>query len=217
MIDVSSWIGYAPQLAGGLLVSLQVTALALLFGLPLGLLLAVTAGSKTAGLRWATIALVEVGRGTPALVMLQLVYFGLPGVGLTLDSMAAASAALALTTAAYTSEILRGGLQAVPEGEVEAAAALGLHRADTLRFVVLPQGIRIALPSLIGFAILIFQATSLAYTIALPELLSRAYSIGSSTFDYLGVLALAGCFYAAVTIPASWLTSYADKRLARHL
>jgi polar amino acid transport system permease protein len=68
-----------------------------------------------------------------------------------------------------------------------------------------------------GFGVLIFQATSLAYTIALPELLGRAYSIGSSTFQYLSVLALAGLMYAAVTIPASLLTDRAERRLSRHL
>jgi polar amino acid transport system permease protein len=92
-----------------------------------------------------------------------------------------------------------------------------MSRRDTLRFIVIPQGFRVAIPSLIGFAILIFQATSLAYTVALPELLSQAYSIGSTTFNYLSVLVLAGLMYAAITIPASWLTCRAEKRLARHL
>ncbi len=147
-------------------------------------------------------------------MILQLFYFGLPGAGLTLAAFTAATLALALTTAAYTSEIMRGGLQAVPHGEVEAAMALGMEQRDTLRFVVIPQGLRIATPPLMGFAIMIFQATSLAYTIAIPELMSEAYTIGSITFRYLSILSLAGLLYASITIPASVLCARVEKRLA---
>ncbi|RRJ87939.1 amino acid ABC transporter permease [Gulosibacter macacae] len=219
MSFINDWIAYIPQLWPGLLVSLQVTGLALLFGVPGGLALAVFSSHPNRIVKAIVIGLVELGRGTPALVVLQVIYFGVPSVAPTiaLDSYLAAALALALTTAAYTSEIIRGGLQAVPQGELEAAAALGMKPWHTLWDVVIPQGIRFAIPALIGFAILIFQATSLAYTIALPELLSQAYSIGSSTFKYLSVLLLAGLFYAMITIPASALTSYAERRLARHL
>lgn len=214
---LNDWPSFLPGLLAGLGVSVQVALLSLLIGIPGGLLLAIGAGSKKKPVRTLIIGIVEIGRGTPALVVLQIFYFGLPAGGLTLSSMGASVVALAATTAAYTSEILRGGLQAVPQGEVEAAGALGMSRRDTLRFIVIPQGFRVAIPSLIGFAILIFQATSLAYTVALPELLSQAYSIGSTTFNYLSVLVLAGLMYAAITIPASWLTCRAEKRLARHL
>jgi polar amino acid transport system permease protein len=214
---LTDWPAFLPGLLAGLGVSVQVALLSLLIGIPGGLLLAIGASSKTKLVRILIIGIVEIGRGTPALVVLQIFYFGLPASGLTLSSMGASVVALAATTAAYTSEILRGGLQAVPQGEEEAAGALGMSRRDTLRFIVIPQGFRVAIPSLIGFAILIFQATSLAYTVALPELLSQAYSIGSTTFNYLSVLVLAGLMYAAITIPASWLTSRAEKRLARHL
>lgn len=214
---LTDWPSFLPGLLAGLGVSIQVALLSLLIGIPGGLMLAIGAGSKKKPVRTLIIGIVEIGRGTPALVVLQIFYFGLPASGLTLSSMGASVVALAATTAAYTSEILRGGLQAVPQGEVEAAGALGMSRRDTLRFIVIPQGFRVAIPSLIGFAILIFQATSLAYTVALPELLSQAYSIGSTTFNYVSVLVLAGLMYAAITIPASWLTCRAEKRLARHL
>lgn len=214
---LTDWPSFLPGLLAGLGVSIQVALLSLLIGIPGGLMLAIGAGSKKKLVRTLIIGIVEIGRGTPALVVLQIFYFGLPASGLTLSSMGASVVALAATTAAYTSEILRGGLQAVPQGEVEAAGALGMSRRDTLRFIVIPQGFTVAIPSLIGFAILIFQATSLAYTVALPELLSQAYSIGSTTFNYVSVLVLAGLMYAAITIPASWLTCRAEKRLARHL
>ncbi|GMA41976.1 amino acid ABC transporter permease [Mobilicoccus caccae] len=213
----ADWLTYLPALGTGLVTSVQVTIASLVLGLPFGLLLALGASSENGLLRSAVIALVELGRGTPALVVLQIFYFGMPGFGLTLSSFVSAVIALALTTGAYTSEIIRGGLQAVPAGEVEAADALGMSHLDTLRYVVIPQGLRIAVPPLLGFAILIFQATSLAYTIALPELLGAAYSIGSTTFRYLSVLTLAGLMYAAVTIPMSLLTDRITARMSRHL
>ncbi|MGY1737599.1 amino acid ABC transporter permease [Geodermatophilus sp. SYSU D00684] len=214
---LSSWGDWLPRLLEGLLTSLQLTVVSLLIGVPLGLVLALLSSARSRAVRWTAIGLVEIGRGTPALVMLQFVYYGLPSAGLSLTAFVSAIAALSLTTAGYTSEILRGGLQAVPAGETEAAGALGMSRRDTLRYVLVPQGVRIALPSLMGFAILIFQATSLTFTISVVELLSQAYSIGAATFRYLDVLVLAGLLYLAVTIPAGWLTNGTERRLSRHL
>ena len=189
----------------------------LALGIPLGLALALLVSARHKAVRTTAIIVVEIGRGTPALVTLAIVYYGLPATGLTLSSFLAAVVALAITTGAYTSEIIRAGLQAVPFGEVEAAGALAMSRRDTLRYIIIPQGIRIAIPALMGFSILIFQGTSLAFTIALPELLSRAYSIGSSTFRYFDVLLLAGLLYLLITVPASWLVSWTEKRMSRHL
>lgn len=214
---LSNWVDWLPQLLDGLWTSVRLTAVSLLVGIPVGLALALATSARLRAVRWLAIGLVEIGRGTPALVMLQFVYYGLPSAGLTLGAFVAGATALSLTAAAYTSEILRAGLQAVPAGETEAAGALGMSRRDTLRFVVVPQGVRIALPSLMGFAILIFQATSLTFTISVTELLSQAYSIGAATFRYLDVLLLAGLLYLAVTIPAGWLTDRTERRLSRHL
>jgi polar amino acid transport system permease protein len=157
---------------------------------------------------------VELGRGAPALILLQYFYFGLPSVNLTLTSFWAAALAMAYCTAAYTSEIIRGGIESVAAGQTEAAEVIGLNRFDALRFVILPQALRVALPSLLGFSIMMFQASSLCFTIALPEIVSRASSIGSSTFEYMPVLILAGLMYAAVCAPATLGVAALEKRLA---
>lgn len=214
---MDDWADWAPRLLDGLGLSLKVTGLSLAIGLTLGLVLALWSSAKRLPVRLPAIVLVEVGRGMPALVMLQLIYFGLPDAGLTLETFPAVVVALSLTTAAYTSEIIRAGLRAVPSGQLEAASALGMSGGDTQRFVVIPQGLRIALPTLMGFAILIFQISALAYSVGLPELLSQAYSVGAATYRYLDVLVLAGLFYLAVTIPASWLVARLERRLNRHL
>lgn len=207
--EIVSWM---PDLLGGLSISLQVTALSLLLGIPFGLLLALGVLARSKTLRIASLFLVEVGRGAPALVLLQFIYFGLPSAGLTIESFAAAVIALAWNTGAYTSEIIRASLQSIAHGQREAAEALGLNRTDELRYVLLPQGLRVALPALLGFAILIFQGTSLCFTIALPELVSRAYEIGSTTFRYFPALLCAGALYACISIPAALLVGHVEKR-----
>ncbi|ACM28643.1 amino acid ABC transporter permease [Agrobacterium rhizogenes] len=207
--EIVSWM---PELLGGLSISLQVTVLSLLLGIPFGLLLALGVLARSKALRAVSLILVEVGRGAPALVLLQFIYFGLPSVGLTIESFAAAVIALAWNTGAYTSEIIRASLQSIAHGQREAAEALGLNRTDELRFVLLPQGLRVALPALLGFSILIFQGTSLCFTIALPELVSRAYEIGSTTFRYFPALLCAGALYACISIPAALLVSHVEKR-----
>lgn len=213
----ANWAEWSPQLFQGLMISLQLVGLALLFGLPLGLGLALISFAKNRFARYLAVILVEIGRGAPALVVLQMVYYGLPASGLTVTAFTSGAIALALTTGAYTTEILRAGLNAVPHREIEAGWALGLTYHDILRFVVVPQGILFAVPALMGFAILIFQATALTYTIAIPELLARAYRVGAATYLYLDVLILAGLFYLAVTVPFGWLVSYTERRLGSHL
>lgn len=210
------WASNLPQLLGGLTISLKVTAATLAVGLPMGLLLALGVQSKLRPLRLFSLALVEIGRGAPALVVLQFAYFGLPQAGLALSSFAAAVFALAWNTGAYTSEIIRAGLESVPQGEIEAASAMGMVQRDVLRFVIIPQGLRVAAPALLGFAAAILQATSLCFAIALPELASNAYMIGTITFRYMEILLLAGILYAVICIPATIAVGVLEQRLGRH-
>jgi polar amino acid transport system permease protein len=207
---------WLPELLSGLSISLQVTALSLALGIPFGLLLALGVLAKGRVIRILALFLVEVGRGAPALVLLQFIYFGLPTTGLTLGSFSAAVIAFAWNTGAYTSEIIRASLQSIAHGQREAAVSIGLNRFDELRYVLLPQGLRVALPALLGFSMLIFQGTSLCFTIALPELISRAYEIGSTTFRYFPALLAAGVLYACISIPASLLVSHVEKRAGSH-
>lgn len=210
------WWEWLPNLLDGLQVSLAVTAVCLALGIPLGLVLALGVQSKSAVWRTVSLVVVEIGRGTPALILLQFAYFGLPSAGLALSAFVSASLALAWCTGAYTSEIIRAGLEAVPHGQKEAASAIGLTGWDALRFVVLPQGLRVAIPPLFGFAILMLQASSLCFAIALPELVSQAYVIGSNTFRYMEILVLAGLLYAAICIPATLGVAALERRLGRH-
>jgi len=213
MSELSDWLDWLPQMLGGYWLSLLTATISLLLGIPLGFMLALGVGSGHKILKITMLTVIEAGRGTPLLILLQFMYFGLPSIALTLSSITASIAAFTLCSGAYTSEIIRGALQAVPNGQKQASQALGLNTWHSYRFIVIPQALPIALPSLLGFSILILQATSLCFTIALPELLSTAYNIGSETLKYLSVLTLSGLLYALVCMPASLLVDRLEKRI----
>lgn len=210
------WAGYLPQLMSGLGVSLMIAGVSIVAGYPLGLVLSVMVTAKNLAVRTLGLAVVEIGRGAPALVILYLFYYGLPKFGIAFESITAACLALIWNSAAYSSEIMRAGMQSVARGQHEASAALGLSWQHTFFRVIMPQGMRSAIPGLMGVAIQMFQGTSLAYAIAVPELMKSAYNIGSQDFNYLQIFALAGICYAAISMPATWITVYFEKRLARH-
>lgn len=210
--SLERWAEWLPELLQGLWTSLQLTGGMLAVGLPFGLGLALLLTSQRRLMRTIGVILIEAGRGAPVLVLLYLVYFGLPDVDIRLGAFAAAVAALGYSFGAYTSEVFRAGIAAVPHGQLEAARSVGLTRVQELRLVVLPQAVRIVVPPILGWAVIFFQATSLAFAIAVPELLSEAYTIGSSTFRFLSVLVLAALLYAAVSIPVSLLIDHLDRR-----
>ncbi|MGN6330855.1 MAG: amino acid ABC transporter permease [Motilibacteraceae bacterium] len=211
------WTQYLPDLLSGLRVALLLTAVSLLLGYPLGLLLAVATSSPLRWLRGLALVVVEVGRGLPLLVLLYIVYQGLPQLSVTPTAMVSAVAAFTWSAAAYSTEILRASLGAVPTGQTEAATAAGMHARDTFRFVVLPQAGRLAVPPLLNLAVQMFQITSLAYVITVPEVMQSAYFAGTVSFDYLSVFLAAAVVYAVITLPASALVSRLEGRLSRHL
>ncbi|QDE36024.1 amino acid ABC transporter permease [Microbacterium foliorum] len=208
-------VDYLPTLGEGLVVSLQLTALSVVFGYALGLVFALGVTSVRPWLRWPALVVVEIGRGIPALVVLYIVYFGLPALGVLFENFVAAVLGLTFTAAAYSSEVFRAGIQSVPRGQIEASSALGLPRLTSFVRIVLPQGMRSAIPALMGLAIMSFQATSLAYSISVNELMSRAYQMSNITFEYLTVYLITGLIYAAIAVPATWLSVFVEHRLDR--
>ncbi len=217
MNGLFTWAGYLPDLVDGLWVAIQLTGLALLFGYPLGLLLALGIGSRHAAIRWLTLVVVEIGRGMPLLVLLFIVYQGLPQVGFVLGPMVSAVVAFTFSAAAYSTEILRSSVGAVSPGQGEAAAAAGMSNADSFRFIILPQAIRVALPPLLSLAIQMFQLSSLAYLVTVSEVMQAARFRSAVTFDALSVFIAAAVLYAAITIPASFLVDRLEARLSRHI
>ncbi|HKU09810.1 MAG TPA: amino acid ABC transporter permease [Sinomonas sp.] len=213
---LADWVGYLPQMMSGLGVSLMIAGISIAAGYPLGLALSLMVTAKNLAVRTLGLAVVEIGRGAPALVILYLFYYGLPKFGVTFGSITAACLALTWNAAAYSSEIMRAGIQSVARGQLEASNALGLSSRDTFFRIIMPQGMRSAVPGLMGVAIQMFQGTSLAYAIAVPELMKSAYNIGSDNFNYLQIFTLAGICYAVISMPATWITVFFERRMARH-
>ncbi|WP_413875601.1 amino acid ABC transporter permease [Albidovulum sp.] len=202
MNEILEWMGV---LLPGLLVSLQLTAGLVAIGIPLGMVLALGLLSPSRILHLAALVVVEIARGIPALVLLYVVYFGLPQFNVVLDALPAAAIALGIGLGGFLADIFRAGLLAVPAGQREAAAALGLSGTTTFFRVILPQAARITTPPVLGYVISYFQATSLAFAVSVPELTSSAYQVASMNFRFLEVLSLAGVLYAAICITAQHL------------
>ncbi|MGO1320117.1 MAG: amino acid ABC transporter permease [Galactobacter sp.] len=209
------WANALPNLLGGLKWTLLITVLAIAIGYPLGLVWALGVRNSNKIIRGICLTIVEIGRGAPALAILYLFYYGLPTFGISFTAIVAAVIGLAWNSSAYASEMIRGGIQSVPKGQLEAAEALGLKPAGRFWKIIFPQGMRSATPGLMGLAIQTFQGTSLAYAITVDEMVKVAYNEGSRNFEYLPTFALAGVIYAVIAIPATWITSYFERRMAR--
>jgi polar amino acid transport system permease protein len=215
MQSLTTWFEYLKEVSDGLGSAVQLAVISLALGYPLALFLAICMDHRNRYFRWLTIIFVELGRGIPLLVLLYIFYQGLPQIDIVPSALTAAVIAFTWSTAGYATEIIRVSINSVAPGQIEGANSVGLSSKDRFRFVVLPQAARIALPPLMGLAIVMFQLTSLAYVIAISEIMQAAYFLGTKTFDYLPVFVAAAAVYAVITIPASLLVAKLEKRMSR--
>lgn len=182
------------------------------FGLLLGFGLALLRRSQNLVLRGIARLYISFFRGTPLLVQLFVIYYGLPELGLQLDPLPAALIGFSLNMAAYTAEIIRAAIGAIDRGQWEAAASIGMTPLQTLRRAILPQALRIALPPLGNSFISLVKDTSLAATIQVPELFRQAQLITARTFEIFSLYLAAALLYWVL---ASLLSTVQD-RLERH-
>jgi His/Glu/Gln/Arg/opine family amino acid ABC transporter permease subunit len=196
----------------GAVVALEVAAGALCVALVGGLALALLLTSRLRLLRIGARGYVELMRGTPALTQLFIIYFGLADLGLGLPPLAAAIVGLGANGAAYLAEVFRAGIGAVAKGQTEAARSLGLPPVDVLRFVVLPQALRIMLPPLCNYAVQLLKDTTLASSVAAPEIMFRARNLVMETYLSMQVYLLVACIYLCFSIPMSHLASRLEAR-----
>ena len=206
-----------PLFLHGAWLTLAVSVLAMLLAVAVGLVVAVGRAFGPAPIRVVCVAYVELFRGTPLLVQLTKVYFGLPELGLTLSPFAAGVTALSLNYAAAESENYRAGLMSVPRSQLDAARALGLSTTQALRHVILPQAARVALPPTTNDFIALLKDSSLVSVVALTEL-TKVYGIlGNSTRDHLGLGVVVACGYLVIGRPFVLLARRVEARLGRHL
>jgi His/Glu/Gln/Arg/opine family amino acid ABC transporter permease subunit len=194
---------FLPVLLDGALVAVEVATGALALALIGGLMLALLLRAPLRPVRIAARCYVEVMRGTPALTQLFIIYFGLPDIGISPPPLAAAIMGLGANGAAYLSEVFRAGIAAIHRGQNETALSLGLVPIDVMRFVVLPQAVRIMLPPFCNYAVQLLKDTTLASSVAAPEIMFRARNLIMETYLSMQVYLLAACIYLALSIPLS--------------
>ncbi|KQN72489.1 amino acid ABC transporter permease [Devosia sp. Leaf64] len=196
--------------------TVPLTLLSFVLGLSLGLLAAITRlfGPKPLGL--VVRFYVWIIRGTPLLVQLFLIFYGLPSVGIVLDAFPAALIGFTLNIGAYTSEIIRAVLLAVPKGQWEAAYSVGMTWAQAMRRTILPQATRIAVPPLSNTFISLVKDTSLAAAITVPELFRAGQRIVATSYEPLILYVEVALIYLVVSSALSSLQGWLEKRLSRY-
>lgn len=197
-------------------VTLAVSVLAMAVAILIGVVLAVVRSFAPQPLRLLATGYVELFRGTPLLVQLTMIYFGLPELGVTLTPFSAGVIALGLNYAAAESENYRAGFLSVPAAQLDAARVLGLSTPQALRFVVLPQAVRVSLPPMTNDFIALLKDSSLVSVITLTEL-TKTYSIlANSTRDHLGLGAVVAAWYLLIGLPFVMLSRRLEQRLGAH-
>jgi polar amino acid transport system permease protein len=200
-----------PQFWVGAQYTLLLTAAGLVIGFVLGLLTAVARVYAPAPLRALAIGYVELFRGTPLLVQLFLIYYGLPSLGITFDRLTAAILALSLNSGAYQAEYIRGSLLAIGQGQMMAARAIGMSRWAAIVNIILPQALRLVIPSWANEPISLLKSNAIVFLIAVPELMTKAKSVAAKTYDPIGAYLAVAIVYLVLV----FAVDYVLKRLER--
>lgn len=205
---IRSW----PLLKQGLWITLQLGVASIIAGLVLGLFLAMIRMYSIAPVRMLARGYIDIFRSIPLLVLLIVVYYALPFVGLRLSPFASAMAALTMVSGAYAAEIFRAGIEAVPKGQFEASAALGMNHRKTMADVILPQAIKIVIPPLTNNSINVIKDTALASVVAMPDLLKQATQAQALTANPSPLIG-AAIIYIAILWPLVILVSRLERRV----
>lgn len=204
------------QLLGGMITSIEIFLLTLLFSIPLGLVVAGGRMSRFRPLRWITRVYISIMRGTPLMLQLIVVFFApyyIFGASLSPEyRMISVIIAFSINYAAYFAEIFRGGIEAIPKGQYEAAQILGYSKFETFFIIILPQVFKIILPSVTNEVITLVKDTSLSFVIAIPEMFTVAKQIAAAEASIMALL-VAGVFYYIFNMVVAFVMEYLEKRL----
>lgn len=204
------------ELSEGMITSIEIFVLTLLFSIPLGLLIAGGRMSNFKPLQWLMKAYISIMRGTPLMLQLIVVFFGpyyIFGMSLSSDyRIIAVIIAFTINYAAYFAEIFRGGIESIPKGQYEAAQVLGYTRLQTFFIIVLPQVIKIVLPSITNEVITLVKDTSLSFVLAIPEMFTVAKQIAAAEAS-INALLIAGVFYYVFNAVVAIIMARIEKKL----
>ncbi len=204
-----------PYLLEGAGLTVVISSVAMVLALVLGLALAAISQAPGPVARRLVAAYVEVFRNTPLLIQIFIVYFGLPQLGVKLSPFLSGLAALVLYAAAYNTEIFRAGLEAVPHGQFEAARSAGLGELQILRYVIMPQAVRICFPALGNNLVSLVKNSSLVSTIGMVELMFVANDISFNNFRTFEIYGTAAVMYVVIVLALTRLLRAAEGRLLR--
>lgn len=202
-----------PEFYQGMLITIELTVVGLLMGFALGLPAAVARVYGGKFLRWLAIGYIELFRGTPLLVQLFLIYFGLPDFGVTLSRMTAAYLALGLNSGAYQAEYIRSAIQAIGRDQMMAARALGMTRLQAIIHIILPQALRLVIPAWSNEPVSLLKTTAIAFLIAVPDLMTKAKLVASRTYDPIGTYLAVAVIYLILVFILSEGLKFLERRL----
>jgi len=202
-----------PRLLKGTLTTFELTALAISIGFVFGLLLALGRVYGNKPLYALSTAYVQFMRGTPVLVQLFLIYYGLPSLEIRLPSLTAAIIGLGLNSAAYQAEYFRGAIQAIKRGQMLAARALGMSTPQAVFYIIMPQALRLVIPAWSNELIYTLKYSSVAYLIGAPELMATGQIIASRNFRYFEVFLIVAFIYLIVVLMASKILDLLERRV----
>jgi polar amino acid transport system substrate-binding protein len=205
---------YLPLLLRGALVTLEISALSMAVAITLGLLMAVLRVFGPSVIAWPVIGFIEVIRGTPLLIQLFIIFYGLPSIGIRFSPLWAAVIGLGVNYAAYEAENYRAGIQSIPHGQLDAALALGLTRIQTIRKIILPQAIRLVIPPVTNDFIALLKDSSLVSVITMVELTKMYNQLAATNYDYIGIGLLTAAIYFLLGLPIARLSRLLESRLA---
>ncbi|HJF30859.1 MAG TPA: amino acid ABC transporter permease [Sporosarcina psychrophila] len=206
-----------PLLEGALYYTLPLTFISFFFGIILAVLTALARISTSKPLQIIARIYVSAIRGTPLLVQLFILFFGLPTIGIIIDPFPAAVFGFSLNVGAYASEVIRAAIQSIPKGQWEAAHTIGMNYAQTLRRIILPQATRVSIPPLSNTFISLVKDTSLASLILVTEMFRRAQEIASANYEFLLLYTEAAIIYWLICFILSLIQDRVEHRLDRYV
>ncbi|MGR8965017.1 amino acid ABC transporter permease (plasmid) [Rhizobium leguminosarum] len=198
----------------GLKWTLLLSAIGFIGGGIFGLIIALARTSDRSALQKTAAGYISVFQGTPLLMQLFVVYYGIALLGVSIEAWAAVAIAFTLHASAFLGEIWRGGIQAIPKGQTEAANALGLHYVSRMKDVVLPQALKVSLPATVGFLVQLIKGTSLAAIVGFIELARAGQIVSNQTYRPLLVFGIVGAIYFIICWPLSLYGARLENRMA---
>lgn len=213
-LDFSFLLEHWQDYARSAWVTLELSFFGVLFGTLLGVFMALMRISRIWPIKFVASAYIELIRGTPMLVQILIIHYGLTVVGVNLPAFMSGVVALTMNSSAYMAEVLRAGIQAIDNGQTEASRSLGMTNGMTLRYIILPQAFRNMLPAIGNEFIIIIKDSSLVSMIGIAEIIYTARTIQGVTFQPLAPLLVAAGLYFIITFTLANLLSWLERRLS---